>query len=315
MHRIRLTLLLTLTLSTPASALGNLNPGNLGQLGQVWQFIQQIQSWLQSLQDLEQLKNDIFGDVNYEDLAQQLLGRAADQGLQLAGIDVGALLGQGAAFQNAINDFRAQLVSQAKGVVNLAFLDPAEKASGMTGSLALNPNLAQNRFEAAQTIARTTEDTAQNVQDLADGAKLVQDSQDTVDETKARADQAAQNAAALTQSALEVQSTREGVQLLVRAQAEAIISSAYNATAFTTALSQQVRQSQVTNKQLSELVNGMLQERASNARQALEEVRARQAEAKAMGEQAQSTIDTAAGAVSRSFEVDPNAIDPDKLFP
>lgn len=314
MKRILLTATLALGISASASPALAINPGNLGQIGEVWQFIQQLQQWTKSLADLQSLKDSLFGDVNYQDLGQQLLGRALDYGLKYSGIDVKSYMGKLTEFQGKINELRGQLLAQAKGVVNLAFLDPKEDAFGMRGSLALNPNMAHNRFQAAKTIAKTTKDTSDNVQQIADGVKLVEETKQTVQQTKDRADQAAKNASALTQAATTIQSTREGVQLLVRAQAEAIMSSTYNATALTTALSQQVRQQQVTNEQLSALVKAELDDRAAAARQALEEVRARQAEAKAAGDQIQGVIDTAASGISSAFEVDSEGINVDSMF-
>lgn len=314
MKRILLTATLALGISASASPALAINPGNLGQIGEVWQFIQQLQQWTKSLADLQSLKDSLFGDVNYQDLGQQLLGRALDYGLKYAGIDVKSYMGKLTEFQGKINELRGQLLAQAKGVVNLAFLDPKEDAFGMRGSLALNPNMAHNRFQAAKTIAQTTKDTSDNVQQIADGVKLVEETKQTVQQTKDRADQAAKNASALTQAATTIQSTREGVQLLVRAQAEAIMSSTYNATALTTALSQQVRQQQVTNEQLSALVKAELDDRAAAARQALEEVRARQAEAKAAGDQIQGVIDTAASGISSAFEVDSEGINVNSMF-
>ncbi|ABW34992.1 hypothetical protein Dgeo_2949 (plasmid) [Deinococcus geothermalis DSM 11300] len=313
MKRILLT---TLALGIPASTSPALaiNPGNLGQVGEVWQFVQQLQQWTKSLTDLQALKDSLFGDVNYQDIGQQLLGRALDAGLKYGGIDVKSYLGKLTEFQGRINELRGKLLAQAKGIVSLAFLDPKEDAFGMRGSLALNPNMAQNRFLAAKTIAQTTKDTSENTQMIADGVKLVEETKQTVQQTKDRADQAAKNASALTQAATTIQSTREGVQLLVRAQAEAIMSSTYNATALTTAISQQVRQQQVTNEQLSELVNGMLADRASAAKQALEEVRARQAQASAAGKQVQTVIDTAASGISTAFDVTDGAINVDSMF-
>ena len=92
------------------------------------------------------------------------------------------------------------------------------------------------------------------------------------------------------------------------------MASTYSSTALTTALSQQVRQQQVTNEQLSELVNGMLTDRASAAKQALEEVRARQAQASAAGKQVQTVIDTAASGIGAAFEVTDGAINVDSMF-
>ncbi|MFC6662616.1 hypothetical protein [Deinococcus multiflagellatus] len=201
------TLALSLSLSTGAAAI---NPGNLGQAGEVWQFIQQLQQWAKSLTDLGALKDQVLGDVNYQDIGQQLLGRALDYGLKTAGIDVKAYMGKMSEWQAKINEMRNQLIAQARGVVNLAFLDPKEDAYGMRGSLALNPNMAQNRFLAAKTIAQVTKATADNTQAIADGVKMVEESKLTVAQTKERADQAVKNASSLTQAATTIQSTREG---------------------------------------------------------------------------------------------------------
>ncbi len=297
--------------AAPAQAL---NQGSLGQVGQVWQFIQQIQQWVKSLSNLDQLKNDIFGSVNYNDVAQQLLGRAGDYGLKLAGIDVKGLLGTLSGWQAKVNEIRQGIVDRAGSVVNLAFLDPQEKGTRQEGTLAVNQNLAQDRYTSAQIIADAGKKASQNVQDVADGAAYVEESKKTVDETKGRADQSAQNAVTLTQAAMDAQSTREATQVMVRAQAELITSSAYNATALTTGLSQQVRETQVTNKQLSELVNGMLRDRTAKAQEALQQVRARQQEAQDAGDQMQSIIGTAADGISSAMGGDPSDLDTNDMF-
>ncbi|MGI8747717.1 MAG: hypothetical protein ACR2J4_05115 [Deinococcus sp.] len=240
MNRGLLSVTLSLALVTglsPARA-----AGSPAQLGAVWPFVQQLQGWVKSLSDLGALKDGLFGDVNYQDVGQQLLGRALDAGLKSAGIDVKAYLSRAVDFQAKVNELRGQVLGQARGVVRLAFLDPSERAFGMQGSLALNPGLAQDRFQAARTIARATQAISENTQTVADGVRLVEDAKATVQQTKDRAEQVARNAASLTRAAGEVASTREGVQLLLRAQAEAIMASSYNATALTTAISQQVRQ-------------------------------------------------------------------------
>ena len=316
-HRRSLARALLLTASlgsltaAPARAQG---AGSLGQVGQIWQFIQQIQQWEGSLTNLDQLKNDIFGSVNYNDVAQQLLGRAGDYGLKLAGIDVKGLIGTLTGWQAKVNEIRQGIVDRAGSVVSLAFLDPQERGTRQEGTLAVNQNLAQDRYTSAQIIADAGKKASQNVQDVADGAAYVEQSKKTVDETKGRADQSAQNASALTQAAMDAQSTREATQIMVRAQAELITSSAYNATALTTGLSQQVRETQVTNKQLSELVNGMLRDRTAKAQEALQQVRARQQEAQDAGDQVQSIIGTAADGISSAMGGDPSDLDSNDMF-
>lgn len=301
-------------LAAPPAAAQTFNPGQLGQLGQVWQFIQQVQQWIKSLTNLDQLKNDIFGSVNYNDVAQQLLGRAGDYGLKLAGIDVKGLIGTLTGWQNKVNEIRAGIIGKARSVLNLQFLDPSEVGTRQQGTLGLNKALAQSRAGSARIIADAGEKASQNVQDIADGAAYVEQSKKTVDETKSRADQSALNAVDLTQAALTAQSTREATQVMVRAQAELITSSAYNATAITTALSQQVRETQVSNKQLSELVNGMLRDRTAKAQQALSEVRGLQQEAQDAGDEMQSVIGTAADGISSAIGGDPSVLDSNALF-
>ncbi|MGI8747716.1 MAG: hypothetical protein ACR2J4_05110 [Deinococcus sp.] len=58
----------------------------------------------------------------------------------------------------------------------------------------------------------------------------------------------------------------------------------------------------------------MLAQRASAAKQALEEVRARQAEAGAAGRQVSSVIDAAASGISSAFDVTEGAIDAGRMF-
>ncbi|GGB73755.1 hypothetical protein [Deinococcus soli (ex Cha et al. 2016)] len=314
MKRFLLTATLSLGIATSAAPAQAINLGNLGQVGDFAAYIQQLQAWVKSLTNLSNLKDSILGDVSYQDLGQQLLGRALDYGLKYAGIDLKSYMGKLTEFQNKVNELRSQLISKARGVVNLAFLDPAENAYGMRGSLALNPNMAENRFQAAKMIAQSTKGISDNVQQIADGLKLVEGAQQTVKETEDRAKQSNVNAARLTTDAANIQSTREGIQLLVRAQTETIMSSTYNATAMTTALSQSVRQQQVTNEQLSALVKAELDDRAAAAKQALEEVRARQAEANAAGDQIQGVIETAASGISSTFKVDPGGINVDSMF-
>ncbi|ASN83286.1 hypothetical protein [Deinococcus ficus] len=300
------------TVSPPASA--SISPGAVGSLGGLWDFVTQVQSWVDSLKAMVKMKNDLFGQVNFQDLGGSLAKAMADAGLPVGEAynlytDIKGLLGEYANFQSQIADLRKKLANAGNDML-AGFLSEtrdmaAEKRMNMQGTLGLAPDLAVQRLQAFNSLAITQEvDKGEQVQAQADATKAIEDIKKTVEETSERATETSANAIELTQEAMGIQSTREGIQMLVRAQAESLMSSAYNATAITTALSQNAMQQQVTNKLMNQLVKDNIDERVGEAYAVIQGIKSKQAEAKSAESQVTSVLLAASRGMEQAFNVD-----------
>jgi|GEM_PF-6566473 len=300
-----LTATLALT-SSPAHAVG-------GQAGQIWDFYQQIQQWIGSLTNLDKLKQDIFGDVNWNDLQSTLVDKALNLGIDASGLNVQDMLKNIGNFQGVVDGIRGEIKNQAKGFFKLAWLDTATEPD-QKGSIGLATQLATNKFEAAREMAQASKETEARVQDLADSTKVLEENKLTVEETAERAEQTAQNAAVLTEAAQNATSTREAAQLMVRALAENMTSQAYNATAITTSLSQVARQSNVLNKQLDVLVQDTIRRRVGAAKEVLRKVEEQRLNAEVQGQAVGQTVNNTAKAISTPFASDMGSVNYDDLY-
>jgi len=317
---LALTLALSLSFAPQAGAVG-INPGSLSQLGGVWDFVKQVNDWTTSLKDLIKIKDDLFNSVNIGDLGGSLAKMLGDAGVPFADINaaaknIGDIIGQYDKTKGQIEALRSKLTSGTNDFLN-GFMNGAksfEKTTNMVGTLGLAPDLAMKRTVAEGEILSATDTTGANLQNKTDAAAAMVSIKETVDKTNERAGSAAVDAQSLTLAAQGVQSTREGVQLLVRAQAEQIMSSAYNATATTTALSQLAMQSQVTNNYLSQMAKAVVDERVANGYLAIQQVKAAQIEAQQAGSQVASVMQAAASGMNSAFNVG-DASDPSVMFP
>jgi len=318
-----LSVLLTVSLAVnapPAQAV-SLNPGSISGFADLLSFIQQVQSWITSLKAMIKMKDDLFGSVNFDDFGASLAKKLGGTGLPIGEImntigDIRGLLGEYDRFKAQIQAFRDQLNGAAQATIDgfVGGLNTYEKTIKMEGTLGLDPSGSQTRAVAVSTILAASGDTGDLVQNDADSTKAIDDIKKTTQETSDRANVTALNSQKLTLAAEGIQSTREGVQLLVRAQAETLMSSAYNATATTTALSQVAMQTQVSNKLLGDMVQDVIDQRVGAAYAQIQVVKARQLEAQMASEQIKSVVGSAASGMETAFMVSDD-VDADVMFP
>lgn len=306
---VALTVLLSTSFAPQAGAVG-ISPSSLSGLSGVWDFIKQLNDWTESLKGLIKMKDDLFSAVNFNDLGGSLAKTLGDAGVPFADIqtavkNITGLIDQYSTTKGQIEALRGKLTNSTNDLLN-GFLNGAksfEQKANMVGTLGLAPDLALKRTIGAADILAATDTTGANVQNKTDAAAAMVEIKKTVDQTNDRAVSAATDANTLTLAAQGVQSTREGVQLLVRAQAEQIMSSAYNATATTTALSQMAMQSQVTNNYLSQMAKAVVDERVANGYLAIQQVKQAQMEAQQAGSQVASVMQAAASGMSAAFNI------------
>lgn len=301
-HRAVLTLLLTATLGTApqASALDTSILNNLGSLGSLFQ------QWQDKIQTFMNLKDQLFGQVNFEDLSNSLMSRLQDVGLsklsQSLGLDLPKLIGDAKNWQSKIDEIKQGIMKsfadRFQALLNPNTFDRKNKLweAGM-----LNPDTFAMKFDGLIKQQQEAINKSRNVQDMADSVRALDDTKKTVEETAKNSAATTQKAGEFANKVQQIQSTREGVMMLVQAQAAMMANQAYNANALTAAVSQQARQQQVTNNQLADLVNDRIEERTGEVLGAMHAMRLEEARAVALGKQTRESIEWAANGFSAAF--------------
>lgn len=301
--RPKTTIALTCALLAGGQASAITLPGNLGDL---YQFLNQLPQWFKSLTDLKGMSDQLFGSINKEELLNNFLTKGMNYGLDKMGVKINAsdILGNLQNWQSKIDNFKAELLGKFKDYLAAAMGQGSYDAkNGILTKGMLNPDSMQIKLDAMGSQQEALALTAQLVQDQADSAKAFEDTKGTVKETQERAVTVNENAKILTTKAMTIASTRQGVEMLVRAQAEDMMSSAYNATAITTAVSQVARQQQVTNNLLSKMAQNEIDKNTDEAIAVVQMMRMRQARAEATAKQTSDTINAAGDAMATPFKI------------
>lgn len=318
MKRARTVLLsaaLCLTLTAqPARAL---NPGAISGASDILKFIDQLKEWMGSINQMVAMKDDLFGQINVDQFSGLLNDTLSKYGIDAAGIDMSSFMGLTDQFQGQIDAIRDQIMNEINKITGFTFgnggLDFMSQFPSDTPA-AFNPVLDQQRYQGTKGLYEAGEDQEARVQANADSAKTVEEVKKIVDETVGRSDQTNKNAAEIVTDAAQIQSTREGIELLIRTQAEAITSSTYSATALTSAIAQQVQQTEVTNRTLDTVAQDIIDERSARAQAMIGLINQRQEIAQESQDRLKSTFDNAANGIGKTFEVVESDIDASDMF-
>ena len=307
-------LLVSAALAAPSQAYA-LDPSILNQLGSLASLFQE---WKTKIQSFTNLKDQLFGSINFNELKNTLTSRLQDMGLEkltnLTGIDIKQLLSTAQNWQSKLDEIKNNIIQKFTDQWQ-AFLNPNnfDRKNKLWEAGMLNPDTFSMKFDGLIKQQQEAINKARNVQDIGDAVKALDDSKKTVEQTAQSSEQTTQKAADFAAKVNSIQSTREGVMMLVQAQAALMANQAYNGTAITTAISQNARQQQVTNNQLADLVNDRINERTGEVLGAMHQMRIAEAEAVATGAQVKDTINWAADGFSSAFEEVSN-VDTQSMF-
>lgn len=290
--------------ATLSQAHAGIDPGALAQLGQIYTMVVE---WKGRLDAILAIKDQIFNKSNIADFAQNMKGRLMELGMnklgEALGVDIQGMVTDVKNFQSNVDKVKDKILTQFSDRVN-DFLDPKnyDRANKLWERAILNPDTFAMKFDGLIKQQQEAINKTRSIQDLADSAAALNDSKEGLEAAGKSSLETGIKATEFATRASGIQSTREGVALLVQAQAAALAGNAYNATAVTGAITQSVRQQQVTNNQLNDLVNDRIEERTGEMLGAMHALRLNAASAIAQGKQVNDTISWAAGGFSAAIK-------------
>lgn len=294
--------LITATVAGPQAQA--IDPGTIAQLGQIYTMVVE---WKGRLDAILAIKDQIFNKSSLGDFAQNMKGKLTELGLNklgdLVGVDILGLINNVKGFQGKVDDVKNRIVGQFNDRIT-SFLDPKnfDRTNKLWERAIMNPDTFAMKFDGLIKQQAEAINKTRNIQDVADSVAALTDSKAGLEAAAKSSLSTGTKATEFAAKAAGIQSTREGVALLVQAQAAALAGDAYNATSVTAAISQSVRQQQVTNNQLSDLVNDRIEERTGEVLGAMHAMRLSEASAIAQGRQVNDTISWAAQGFSAAIQ-------------
>ncbi|GAA5501042.1 hypothetical protein Dxin01_00773 [Deinococcus xinjiangensis] len=277
------TALCLLVLATPASATSVGGVTMPTQIGQAWDFYQRNKAWLQSLTDLQNLSKNIFNESTLKNIAGVALQRLANQGFDVAGIDVGGFLND---LQGQIDAIKENITKTEGFIASGAFL--LDGSNKIDTRIAFNPDLQRLRLNAAKQKIEVAEATKVQLQNTADSATVVKETLKTADTLRDKAKDTAATALDMGTALNGADSTRASVQVLGQVMLEDLNNRMMSDAALAAQFAQLAKSMDITNQNMGALVTDIIARKQGEAEARNQLVNQRIAEAEA---QAQETVD------------------------
>ena len=327
----------TLAISTaqPAYAAYAVNPtmsaSNM-DLMDLLEWIQKIQKWQGQIKELIKLKDNLFNQVNVNEFGEMLGDKVTGSMLNsesagaISGIlgilgDAKGMINEFGRFQNQIQQLKQKVATAGKDFTNGLIAGSSsryEELLKIEGKDGLNQEATAEKTVAGAALAQAQLDTAKQIQHQADATAAVSSAKELAASTGEKMLDMTIESNKLMLKSATITSTRQGMELLLRAQSQSLMNEAYNVHTITNSLSQLAMQNQVTNKQLDVLASDVITRRQAAAMAVVNKRRQEQKDAVQQAEQIKTVVEVANAsmnaAISRDFKGEKVEIDPQLMF-